>query len=116
MMILAALLAAQAPAASADSLSMDIRCLAVSAQLAESQDPTVRAAGQLGGTFYFGRVDPRLSSAELERRLWREIQALATSDMQALRRECGHFMSDRGRELIEISRRIAAREAGARTH
>ena len=110
--ILAALLlGASTPSAAAqDSESFDLRCLILTAQLRQSEDATVRQAGEGASYFFFGRVDARVPESELEDRMWQESQAMLHEDLQAILQACGNLMQERGRMLIDVGNRIQARE------
>ena len=117
-MVLAALLLSTLAQAEPppDPLTFDLRCLIVSANLRQSQDANVRAAASGATLFFFGRVDARLSDAELERRLTQEAAAVSAGDRGELTRACGAFMQARGQALIEVGQRMTAREQGSAAH
>jgi hypothetical protein len=110
-MILAALLlstlaqAEQPP----DPLTFDLRCMIVAASLRESQDANTRAAASGASLFFFGRVDSRLTEAELERRLTEESAAVLAGNRAEIMRACGAFMQVRGQAMIAIGQRMMAR-------
>jgi hypothetical protein len=116
-MILAALLLSTLAQAEPppDPLTFDLRCMVVASILRESQEPGVRAAGTGAALFFFGRVDARLSDAELERRLAAEAATIRPEDHGQMMRACGAFMQARGQALIAVGQRIAARARGAAT-
>jgi hypothetical protein len=116
-MILAALLLSVAtqPGVQADPLEFDLRCLVAAGNLRNSPDPNVRAASTGVASFFFGRVDVRLSEVELQRRLAAESTGMAGVDLNQLTRDCGAFMSARGEALIRIGQRISATEHGTAT-
>ena len=98
-----------------DPLTFDLRCMIAASNLRESTDATARASGTAAALFYFGRIDARLTEAELERRLAAEAAIIPTENRSQLMRDCGAFMSARGQALIRIGQRISARERGAAT-
>ena len=81
-------------------------------QLPEEQ----RAQFTAGSLFFFRRVDDRFSEAEIEARIQRESEAIATQDRAALIRACGDFMSARGRVLTAIGTRAEQRRGAGAEH
>jgi hypothetical protein len=115
MVLAALLLSALQPGTQPDPLTFDLHCMIAASSMRESQDPSARANGTAAALFFFGRVDARLSEAELERRLVAESAAILAEDRGQLMRACGAFMSARGQALIGIGQRISAREHGTAT-
>lgn len=111
MMLAALFLSAQAPSGPpTDPLAFDLHCMIATASLRDSPDPTIRANGTAAALFFFGRVDARLSEAELERRIVAETPPVQHEDRVQLMHACGQFMSERGQVLVGIGQRISARE------
>ena len=108
MSLAALLLALQAGAPG--SLTFDVRCMVVLGQLAESSDPALKRAGEVGSQYYFGRFDGRIAEATLEETVRRETQGMRAEEQGETLRACAAFLEQRGRRLTEVGNRISAGE------
>ncbi len=106
----AALLLLALQAGAPGSLTFDVRCMVTLGQLAQSTDPALKRAGEVGSQYYFGRFDARVDDAELEQTLRRETQGMQADQQGETLRACGAYMEQRGRRLSGIGDRISASE------
>ena len=90
------------------SLTFDVRCMVTLGQLAQSTDPALKRAGEVGSQYYFGRFDARVDDAALEQTLRRETQNMRADQQSEMLRACGAFLERRGQRLSGIGDRISA--------
>lgn len=90
------------------SLTFDARCMVALGQLAQSTDPAIKRAGEVGSQYYFGRFDARVGDDALEEALRRETQGMRADQQGEMLRACGAFLERRGQRLTEIGDRISA--------
>jgi len=95
------------------SLTFDVRCMVALGQLAQSADPALKRAGEVGSQYFFGRFDAQTGDAALEETLRRETQGMQAGQQAELLRACGAFLETRGRRLTEAGNRISASEGAA---
>jgi len=93
-----------------DSATFDLRCMLVIGSMLDQVPEEQRPHFAAGSLFFFGRVDVRLSEAEIEGRVPREIEAIDAGDRAALLQACGEFMSARGRVLTTMGQRTEQRQ------
>ncbi len=94
-----AALALSATAAVADETSSDMRCLLAFATGANSSDPTVKSAAQMGVVYFLGRLDGRTPNLDLTSRAKEEIKTMTDADLKAQIQTCGASFSARGHAL-----------------
>lgn len=105
---MAAALAASGSVAAAQDVGQDVRCLLVSnAFSAGAKDPKARQLAMMAGFFYLGRLDGRLSDAQLEARIKAEQATLNNANAVPTMQRCGERMQQRGRALQAIGRNLA---------
>ena len=96
------------------SLTFDVRCMVVLGQLAQSTDPAIKRAGEVGSQYFFGRFDAQVGDASLEQALRRETRDMRLDQQGEMLRACGAFLERRGQRLSEIGNRISARAPARR--
>ena len=101
-MLLAALLAASSPPAAAPA-PLDLRCFGLMAELAEDEDPRLRAAGRIAAQYFLGRIDsaaPGFDPAAA-------ADAAIGADRARLIGQCGEAMEAGGRDFRAIGATLA---------
>ncbi len=103
---------AAAAAAGADPVTFDVQCVIVTQTAMENQSikPELKAMLMSAVTYFSGRVDAETSAADLENRLVATAKALEGKPVGPLLKECGDFMTARGKAWTDIGGRIEARE------
>ncbi|HWT13044.1 MAG TPA: hypothetical protein VN231_09860 [Allosphingosinicella sp.] len=92
---------AQAPTAPAE---LDMRCFQLMAELAEDEDPRIRATGRIAAQYFLGRIDAAAPGAEID-----PASGVAAGDeREALLRRCGDAMQAGGRDFRTIGEALAA--------
>ena len=105
---MAALLAsAPAPeaAASAAPAALDLRCYRLMAELAEDEDPRIRAAGLTGAQYFLGRID--VSAPDFDPAVESGGETAAGAARGQLIDRCGALMGAGGRDFRAIGDRLA---------
>lgn len=98
------------------TLNFDVRCLVATGQLIQSQDQTLRRAGEVASQFYFGRIDSRVPDSAIEETIWRETRGMRAEERAQLLQACGTYMQQRGQRLTEIGNQISVREQAGTRH
>lgn len=102
----AALMLAASPAA-AQNINQDVRCLMVSNLFSvAAKDPKARQLAAIAGFFYLGRLDGRLTDAQLEARIKSEQASLTNANAGSTMQRCGEYMQQRGKALQTIGRKL----------
>ena len=105
---MAAALAGAGTAAAGQDVGRDVRCLLVSnAFSAGAKDPKARQIAMVAGFFYLGRLDGKLTDAQLETRIRTEQKTITNANAPATMQQCGQYMQQRGQALQAIGRRLA---------
>ena len=104
--LIAALVAATPIAlpASADPAPLDLRCFWLMADLAEDEDPRLRAMGRVGAQYFLGRIDAAAPGIDPEAAL---EQGASGEDHGALLRQCGDVMQAGGYDFRTIGGALA---------
>lgn len=105
--LIAALLAASpsvppAEAATA-SAGLDLACFRLMAELAQDEDPRVRAGGRIAAQYFLGRIDAAQPGADLE-----AGAVTAGEAREQLLRQCGAALQRGGRDFRNIGEALAA--------
>ena len=105
--LIAALLAASpsvppAEAATA-SAGLDLTCFRLMAELAEDEDPRVRATGRIAAQYFLGRIDAAQPGADLG-----AAAVPAGEEREQLLRQCGNALQRGGRDFRNIGETLAA--------
>ena len=106
---------AAAAVAGADPVTFDVQCVIVTQAAMEDQSvkPEPKTMLMSAVTYFSGRVDAETSAADLENRLLATATALEGRPVGPLLKECGDFMSARGKAWSDMGGRIEAREKGS---
>ncbi len=94
-----AVLALSTTPAVADETSSDMRCLLAFASGANSSDPTVKSAAQMGVVHFLGKLDGRTPSLDLTSRAKEEIKTMTDAGLKAQIQSCGAIFAARGHAL-----------------
>jgi hypothetical protein len=110
-MLLAALLlaAGAAPPSSqspADSIDADVRCFATVAIMENAPDPAIKSAAQQALLYWMGRVNSRLSDAELMPKLADLMQHMTPADFEPEAKRCGAEMEARGDAMQQMGKAL----------
>jgi hypothetical protein len=101
----APLLIGAAPPLSAD-IRADVRCLLAIGLLGANPDPAIKMSGMIGTQYYFGRIDARVDTIDLEKVLATEVATLTDAEIPSLLKSCGARMKSRGELLSAIGNRM----------
>lgn len=93
-----------------------MRCIVASGSLAASQDPAMAQVGAMSGLFWLGRVDPKISEADLEQSLSAVFAAMTPAQVAPEFDRCRKEMKDRSDLVSRVGARIQERAAKAATH
>ena len=104
--LIAALVAATPIAlpACADPAPLDLRCFRLMAELAEDEDPRLRAMGRVGAQYFLGRIDAAAPGFDPDAALEHRASG---EDQGALLRRCGDIMGAGGRDFRAIGEALA---------
>ena len=110
-------LLAAAAAAGADPVAFDVQCVIATQSAMEdpSLKPELKAMLMSAVTYFSGRVDAETSAADLESRLLATAKALQGQPVGPLLKQCGDFMTERGKVWTDMGGRIEAREKASHT-
>lgn len=112
--ILGAVLAAGATAASAQSAAQDVRCLVAGNIFSKAEkDPAKRQVASVATFFYLGRVDARMSGAELKAALAAQAKSVTAQSVGPLMTSCVKSMQGKMAVLQAVSQQVA-KDAGAK--
>jgi hypothetical protein len=104
--LIAALLAASPsapPAEATASAGLDLRCFRLMAELAEDEDPRVRASGRIAAQYFLGRIDAAQPGADLG------AAAVPVGEArERLLTQCGNALERGGRDFHNIGETLAA--------
>ncbi|MFL6736702.1 MAG: hypothetical protein ACJ8F4_06540 [Sphingomonas sp.] len=103
---------AAAAVTGADPVMFDVQCVIVTQTAMQDQSikPELKAMLMSAVTYFSGRVDAETSTADLETRLVAGAKAIEGQPVGPLLKECGDFMSARGKAWTDMGGRIEARE------
>lgn len=107
-LILAAASALAQPADAKSETRKDVRCFIVLSAVAGG-DAEAADAAMIGAQYFLGRLDGRVPGLDLEAAIAIEAPLLSESDFPGLLQSCGKTMEQRGRQVIEIGKRLEAR-------
>jgi hypothetical protein len=97
-----------------DPVKTDLRCAVLAFQMSVADDPAMKSAGMMTAFYYLGRLDARLSPADLEPRLTEEIASMTSTmtvdAIQTQARLCGAILTARGEALVSMGNRMIAKE------
>jgi hypothetical protein len=91
-------------AATAGSHALDLRCYRLMAELAEDEDPRIRAAGFTGAQYFLGRIDARAPGFDPEEAP--DGEAGSDAERERLIGQCGALMGAGGRDFRAIGERL----------
>jgi hypothetical protein len=107
---LGALPAAAAPtkppataAASGEATTTDLRCLMVSAMLAQGDDPDLKDVGTLSLYYFWGRLEGHVAVADVAQRLIDEAKTMTPEELKAQAKNCAALSTKAGQNLSDIS-------------
>jgi hypothetical protein len=106
----AATLPAPVLAQEADTAT-ELRCVLLSGRLAGAKEPQTRQAGMMMAYYFIGRLDKKFTSADLQKKLLAESQALDEEKMKAAFKVCGEQLSSRGAFLEDLGKKLSGEEA-----
>lgn len=89
-------------------MTHDLKCLALSFTIIQSNDAKVADAGKIATFYYLGRIDGRDPTIDLADRFSQPDMQLSQEELQRLAMDCGKELSERGKALTETSRRLEA--------
>jgi hypothetical protein len=101
-LLLAAFLAA-APASDAAPAPLDLRCFGLMAEMADHEDPRIRAAGRIAAQYFLGRIDASSSAFD-------SVAAIAPAsdaERERLLHDCGEALQAGGRDFTTIGEALA---------
>ena len=78
---------------------LDLRCFRLMAELAEDEDPRIRAMGRVGAQYFLGRIDAAAPGFDPEAAL---EEATSDEAFSALLRQCGDVMQAGNRDFRTI--------------
>ena len=105
-------LAAAAPPASAPGVNKNIRCLMLSNLYAKSaKDDRGRQAAAETRLFYLGRVDDRMTDAQLEAAMLAAGKAITPDTAGAEMDKCAQLLEQRSRAMTLIGDRLRSKLA-----
>ena len=99
--LLLALALAAAPTEPASAEALDLRCFRLMAQLAEDENPRVRALGLTAAQYFLGRIDASAPGAELGE------GPGSDEPREPLLRACGEAMGAAGHDFRSIGEPLA---------
>lgn len=92
----------------AQTPDQDVRCLLASNVFATSEkDPTKKKIAQTAALFYLGRLDARLSLAELKSRILVDGKAMTGTNVGEVMTNCAKQLQTKQRALQAMSEEIA---------
>jgi hypothetical protein len=100
---LGALPAAAAPVAAPDPTTTDLRCLMISAMLAQSDAPDLKDIGTLSLYYFWGRLEGRVPPSDVAQRLIDQAKAMSPEDLKTEARGCADMSRKAGQSLSDIS-------------
>ncbi len=95
---------AQAQPAQDAAIRDDLRCLAVLAVLAQSPEQTL--PGMLGGAYYLGRLESRMTEEELAKRVVAEARTMTQADAQTTMNRCAADLQASGQRLQDLGDKV----------
>jgi len=98
----AASLWASAGRADDQDTGSDVRCLLVSMNMTQLQNPSLQAAGMMSVMYWMGRLDGRTPDLDLEDRLIAELKAMNPEEFQATAQRCGAALQMRGKAMSDM--------------
>ena len=102
------ILTAAAPA-SAQAIDPDVKCFIASDIFSKNeQDPKRRQVAMVANIFFFGRMDARLSAAQLKTQIIAVGRLLKPADLPVVMTDCAKRVQDRQRALQDVGKAIAA--------
>jgi hypothetical protein len=105
------LLSAQAKAKAQDAETIaDVRCVIVGFNFAAMKDSQHQIAGAMMSLYYVGRLNGRAPKLDLESLLIKEVEVMTPSDYELEAKRCGASLSNKGQEISQIGKDLAARE------
>ena len=87
----------------------DIRCLVVSASLSQSPDPDAKRAGGLGLIYFWGRLEGRGATANVDVRLGDEAVKMTPDDIKAEAPTCGTTLTNATNALQAAGEKLSER-------
>lgn len=94
--------ASAAPAAP-DATTTDLRCLMVSAMLAQGDDPDLKDIGTLSLYYFWGRLEGHVPAADVAQRLIAQAKTMTPDDLKAQARNCADMSRKASQTLSDIS-------------
>jgi len=81
----------------------DLRCLMVSAMLAQGDDPELKDIGTLSLYYFWGRLEGRVAAADVAQRLIDQAKTMTADDLKAEARSCADLSRKASQNLSDIS-------------
>jgi RecB family exonuclease len=105
---LAVLAGGASPAPAVRDAETDLRCM-IGATVASERADDDKVKQQLLGAaaFYMGRIDSRLTDAQVEAKMVEMAPTMASVDWQQEMTACGEYMRQRGGSFQEIGARLS---------
>ena len=86
-----------------DATTTDLRCLMVSAMLAQGDDPDLKDIGTLSLYYFWGRLEGHVPAADVAQRLIDQAKAMTPDDLKAQARSCADMSRQASQTLSDIS-------------
>lgn len=81
----------------------DLRCLMVSAMLAQGDDPDLKDIGTLSLYYFWGRLEGHVSVADVAQRLIDQAKTMSPEELKAQAQNCAALSTKAGQNLSEIN-------------
>jgi hypothetical protein len=81
----------------------DLRCLMVSAMLAQGDDPDLKDIGTLSLYYFWGRLEGRIAAADVAQRLIDQAKTMTPDELKAEARNCSDLSRKASQNLSDIS-------------
>jgi hypothetical protein len=81
----------------------DLRCLMVSAMLAQGDDPALKDIGTLSLYYFWGRLEGRVSPVDVASRLIDQAKTMTPDDLKTEARNCADLSRKASQNLSDIS-------------
>jgi hypothetical protein len=89
-------------AASPESAA-DVRCLIVAFNMENSTDPKVQAAGHPFGMYFYGRLDGREPTLDLQKAITEQLKAMTPELLRSEAQRCGQLLVERANTMQSVS-------------
>ena len=91
----------------------DVRCVIVAGSLSQSDDPDLQKLGTTSLLYFWGRLEGRGATANLDARIINEAGKMSADDMKAQAQTCAAMVSAAGEGLQDLSAALKQRLGAA---